>query len=234
MARFNTTRWSLIADVRSDPARARPALEQLCRDYRPPVLTFVRRHGYNTSDAEDLTQEFFARFLERGWYAEAAPERGRFRALVLTALRRFILDSEAHDRARKRGGGAWHVELDDDAGSANGDSPERAFMQAWLGIVIDRARGRLQEECRKSGKTIQFERLWDCIDGRADSDEIEALAAALGLRRNTLAVQLHRLRTRLRQLIRMELLATVGSREDLEAELGEMRTALGIDLTAAE
>ncbi|MDQ3495134.1 MAG: sigma-70 family RNA polymerase sigma factor [Pseudomonadota bacterium] len=234
MTRFNTTRWSLIAEACNDGAGGRPALEQLCRDYRPPVLAYVRGHGYSHADAEDLTQEFFARFIEHGWYSVATPERGRFRALLLTALRRFIQNSRAHDHAHKRGGDVHHVALDDESTAADMASPEQAFMRSWLAVLIERARARLQEEYRGIHREVQFERLWPCVDGRADSDELTAIAAALGLRRNTVAVQLHRLRLRLRQLIRLELLATVGSREDLDAELSELRGSLGIDLTAVE
>jgi RNA polymerase sigma factor (sigma-70 family) len=229
MARFNTTRWSLIADACGDPVQARPALESLCRDYRPPVLAYVRRHAYFAPDAEDLTQEFFARFLEKGWYAGAAPERGRFRALVLTALRRFLLDAEARVRTQKRGGRDPHVELTGQESSASDDTPERAFMRSWLGVILDRARRRLHAECVEAGKGTQFERLWGCMDGRADGDELATLADALGVRRNTVAVQLHRLRARMRQLTRLELQATVGSAADLELELGELRAALGFE-----
>ncbi len=234
LMRFNTTRWSLIADASGDPSLARPALAELCRDYRPPVLAFVRRNGYSPADAEDLTQEFFARFLERGWHAEASPERGRFRALVLTALRRFLLDAQAHVRTQKRGGGARHVELAESMEIVADDSPERAFMRSWLGIILERARRRLQVECSDAGKGVQFERLWGCIDGRADSADLAALADELGVRRNTVAVQLHRLRARMRQLTRLELLATVGSREDLDAELDELRDLLQIDLATKD
>ncbi len=230
MVRFNTTRWSLIAEASGEPMRARPALESLCRDYRPPVLAYVRRHGYAAADAEDLTQEFFARFLERGWYMAAAPERGRFRALVLTALRRFLLDARTHARTQKRGSGALHVALEADEISTPGDSPERAFMRSWLAIILNRARDRLRQECAEAGRAAQFEKLWELIDGRAESAEIAALANELGLRRNTVAVQLHRLRARMRQLTRLELLSTVGSREDLDRELEEWRTVLDLDL----
>jgi len=232
MTRFNTTRWSLIAKADGDPVTARSALDDLCRDYRPPVLAYVRRHGHGQADAEDLTQEFFAGFLERRWYADATPERGRFRALVLTALRRFLIDAGLRDRAQKRGGGAAHVEFDNVLEPAGDDSPERAFMQSWLAIILERARLRLHQEYRDAGKGEQFEHLWGCIDGRADTEEIGDLANRLGQRRNTIAVQLHRMRTRLRQLIRLELLATVGSREDLDAELGDMRDALGLTTRA--
>ena len=95
MSKFQTTRWSLIVAARDSPSQARTALEQLCRAYRPPVLAFVRRSGYAPADAEDLTQAFFLRFLERGWYAEADPDRGRFRTLLLVSLRNFLHDQHA-------------------------------------------------------------------------------------------------------------------------------------------
>lgn len=233
MARFNTTRWSLIAEASGDPSRSRAALEQLCRDYRPPVLAYLRQRGYSTADAEDLTQDFFLQFLERGWHANADPERGRFRALLLSALRRFVLDSHAHVTAQKRGGKVRHVELPEGAGQmadqlAGADDPEQAFMQGWLGVLLERGRKRLQKEYSEAGKGMHFERIWRCLDGPADSGELGELAAAMGLRSNTLAVQLHRARTRLRQLIRLELLATVGSSEDLELELRELRGVAGL------
>lgn len=229
MARFNTTRWSLIADACSEGEQARPALEQLCRDYRPPVLAYVRGHGHGRHDAEDLTQEFFVRFIEQGWYSVATPERGRFRALLLTAVRRFVQNSDAQRRAIKRGGDIRLVAFEDSTTAAAPGSPEQAFMQSWVAILLERARHRLHEEYQEAGRTALFEQLWPCIDGRAGSDELLAIAECLGQRRNTVAVHLHRMRKRLRQLIRLELLATVGSREDLEAELEELRQGLGLD-----
>lgn len=228
MARFDTTRWSLIAEACSQGEQARPALEQLCRDYHQPVLAYVRGHGHAHHDAEDLTQEFFVRFIEQGWYSVATPERGRFRALLLTAVRRFVQNSDAHQRARKRGGGMRLVTLDDSTAAVATGSPEQAFMQSWLAILIDRARSRLHEEYRAAGRMALFEQLWPCLDGRAGSDELQAIAESLGQRRNTVAVHLHRMRKRLRQMIRLELLATVGSREDLEVELEELRVGLGL------
>lgn len=233
MTRFNTTRWSLIADAAGADANARPALEALCRDYRPPVLAYFRCHGISPSDADDMTQDFFAGLIERGWHARASRERGRFRALILTALRHFLIDSQASRHAHKRGGDAPHIEFDDDIATETADSPERSFTQAWIGIVIDRARIRLRDDFDRSGKSDHFRSLWNCIDGSADSTEITELATTLGLRRNTVAVQLHRMRARFRQLIRDELLATVSTREDLDREIDELREVLGIDLSPA-
>lgn len=228
MSRFQTTRWSLIeAAARDDPYHARAALEELCRAYRPPVLAFVRYSGYSASDAEDLTQSFFLRFLERGWYADADPGRGRFRSLLLTALRHFLSDQHAQAIARKRGGGAMPdggatiEQLADD-----NPGPEDAFTRAWLETVVSHAMTRLHDEWTRAGKAEEFLQLSTMLVERADPDELHALAAATGTRANTLTVQAHRMRQRLRQLVRLELLQTVGSREALEQELAELRGVL--------
>jgi DNA-directed RNA polymerase specialized sigma24 family protein len=226
MSPFQTTRWSLIHTATEDPMRARAALEQLCAAYRPPVLAFIRRSGYNASDAEDLAQSFFLRFLETGWFAHADPERGRFRCLLLTALRHFLSDQRAQVMARKRGGGTVQVEDGLDACTAGDDGPEEAFTRAWLATVIDHAMTRLDIEWREAGKRQQFRLLSPMLTERADPEDLLALSKATGMRANTIAVQAHRMRQRLRQLVRLELLQTVGSREALEQELAELRGAM--------
>ena len=225
MSRFQTTRWSLIVAARDHPSQARGALEQLCRAYRPPVLAFVRHSGYSQADAEDLTQAFFLRFVERGWYGSADPERGRFRSLLLTALRRFLLDQRGAEHAAKRDV-SRSVEFDELTQSGDGESPEQAFTRVWMGTVIGHAYARLEAEWERAGKHEQFTQLSALLAERADSAELHAVASRLGLRPNTLAVQTHRMRQRLRELVRLQLLQTVGSREALELELAELRTAL--------
>ena len=229
MSKFQTTRWSLIVAARGQPAQARAALEQLCRAYRPPVLAFVRSSGYAQGDAEDLTQAFFLRFLERGWYADADPHRGRFRTLLLVALRNFLHDQHAQAHALKRG--ALRAIGYDDALErlAGGESPEQAFTRAWLGTVLAHAMRRLEQEWERAGKHEQFERLAALLVEHAGASELRELAVATGVRSNTLAVQAHRMRTRLRQLVRLELLQTVGSSEALEQELADLRKVLDED-----
>lgn len=221
MSGFQDTRWSLIAAARGHPQHARQALEQLCRAYRPPVLAYLRRSGLNVEAAEDLTQAFFVHFLERGWYADADPQRGRFRSLLLTALRRFVIDQRLHESARKRSA----PQVGDDALDRIADedeTPDAAFTRAWLGTVIGHAMNRLQDEWTSAGKREQFEQLAPLLE-HADPRELQALAASTGTRSNTLAVQVHRMRQRLRELVRQEMLQTVGSREALEQELAELR-----------
>lgn len=224
MTRFQTTRWSLIAAAHEQPSRACSALEQLCCAYRPPVLAFVRRSGYGANDAEDLTQAFFVHVLERGWYPDADPHRGRFRSLLLTSLRHFLADQHDQAGAAKRGG-QWTATDATDQLADDRESPEQAFARAWLGTVLSRAMARLHREWERAGKQAQFEQLSPLLAGH-DGAELKALAQASGLRRNTLAVQVHRMRQRLQQIVRLELLQTVGSREALEQELEELRAVL--------
>lgn len=234
MAGFATTRWSLILDARLGPEVAQDALEQICRAYRGPVLSYVRRAGYSPADAEDLTQDFFTGFLERSWHAKADPERGRFRSYLLTALRRFLLDARDRALALKRGGGQIQVDFDDNfqhVAAASSESPEQAFTRHWMNTVLERALHRLRGEALAAGKGPQFDRLVGFMAESPDSNTYHSLGLELGLRPNTIAVSVHRLRQRLRALVREELLQTVADPVALDAELRELRNSLASEFS---
>src|SRR5207249_7732605 len=110
---FATTHWSVVLSAGQDswPA-AQDALERLCRTYWYPLYAYVRRQGHSPEDAQDLTQEFFARFLEKQIFRQARPERGRFRAFLLTSLKHFLVSEWHRATARKRGSGHTPVPLD--------------------------------------------------------------------------------------------------------------------------
>ena len=233
MPGFATTRWSLILDAHLGPEAALDALEQICRDYRGPVLSYVRRCGYSAADAEDLTQEFFTRLLERRWHTNADPARGRFRSYLLTALRRFLLDAKDSASARKRGGGHLRVDTEDAIGvlaAPSTESPEQAFTRNWMNTVLERAVHRLRNEAIAAGKGELFQRLNGFIAEPPDASGYRALALELNLRANTIAVNVHRLRQRLRTLVRLELLQTVADPAALDDELRELRGSFASDL----
>lgn len=101
---FATTHWSVVpqaGDQHSPTARA--ALEVLCRAYWPPLLAFVCRAGHRPTDAQDLIQEFFARFLEKNYLSVACHERGRFRSSLLTSLKHFLTQEWRKSHTAKRG-----------------------------------------------------------------------------------------------------------------------------------
>ncbi|HVV96735.1 MAG TPA: sigma-70 family RNA polymerase sigma factor [Rhodanobacteraceae bacterium] len=228
MSRFETTRWSLVLKARADAPDARTALEALCRSYRPPVLAYVRSRGYAPEAADDLVQGFFERFLDRAWHAGADSERGRFRAYLLTMLKRYLSNVAIEARAHKRGGDARIEPLDDADGALEGDdTPDRSFERAWAVTLLGRALARLRSEADEVGKAALFDALKEFLVERPDEADYARVAAKLGMRRNTLAVSVHRLRHRLRQLIEDELAETTGSEPDLEAEFAHLRTALG-------
>lgn len=229
MGGFDTTRWSIVLRARGEPATARAALETLCCTYRPPVFAFVRRQGYRADVAEDLTQAFFTRFLEGEWYSCADPARGRFRSFLLTALKRFLLKADVQAASLKRGG-AYRFESLDAAGSiepASEETPDLVFERAWADAVLDAALARLHHEAERAGKGALFERLREFLVEPPDETDYARVAADLNLRRNTLAVAVHRLRQRLRELVREELAETVSDGELLDDELHFLRRALG-------
>ncbi|HEV8694020.1 MAG TPA: ECF-type sigma factor [Lysobacter sp.] len=228
MARFATTRWSLILDAR-DPAVARDALEEICRAYRGPVLVYVLRRGYAMADAEDLTQEFFTRFLESRWHEVADPARGHFRGLLLTALKRFLISASKAANTQKRGGGMFRMEGDSEVDclfTNESDAPDEAFEHAWAMTVLERSFARLRAEAESAGKAELFRQLSPHIGEPPLVDEYQRIGAQLGLRTNTVAVAVHRLRTRLRDLVHEELADICDGPDGVAAELRALREAL--------
>lgn len=230
MARFNSTHWSLVLRAREGTPDARAALDRLCRVYRPPVVAYIRGRGYPADATEDLAQTFFARFIEGAYHASADPARGRFRAFLLVALKRFLINADAEAHALKRGGAVSMRRLDDSQLNmeqlAAGDSPENAFERSWAIAVVDAALHKLRAEAEQAGRRDMFDQLAEFLTERPDEADYHRAAQALNLRRNTLAVAVHRLRHRLRELVRAELAQTTAAREDLESELRDLRQTL--------
>jgi len=186
------------------------ALDPLYRACRAPVLAYIRHRGYAIDRAEDLTQAFFARLLEHGAALDADGQA--FRRCLLTAVKRFLINTEQEGRTIKRGGTMRFESIDADdthlariASEDNG--PEHAFERAWAMAVLDAALERLHVEAVDAGKGDLFEQLRDFLIEPPDRADYSRMAEAMCLRRNTLAVIVHRMRLRLRALIRAELAA---------------------------
>lgn len=224
-------------DARGDARAAHGALEAICRAYRSPVLAYIRRSGLDAGDAEDLAQEFFAQLLENRWDTRADPQRGRFRAFMLTALKHFLLNSHAAAGRGKRGGGRTRVDFalaTDALAAPDSQSPEQVFERAWAMTVIERALDRLRDEAARAGKATLFGQLAPFLGEPAEPADYRALGQALGLRPNTVAVAVHRLRTRLRELVRLELADQTESADGIDQELRVLRAALASARTPAD
>jgi RNA polymerase sigma-70 factor (ECF subfamily) len=226
---FETTQWMVVTRAGGDDARGREALAGLCRAYWLPLYVYVRRRGYRAHDAEDLTQGFFADLLERGAIRRADPARGRFRTFLLTALTNFM--HNAHDRATaaRRGGTMERLSFDSAEAAealalieAGELTPDLAFDRCWALAVLDRALQRLRAEQARLGKTLWFERVRSFLQTGAAAGDYAAIAAEFGLTKNAVAVAVHRLHARYRELVCAEIAETVSGTGEIEAELREL------------
>lgn len=225
--RFQTTRWSVVVEAGGEGAAARDALATLCRAYHRPVLAYVRARLNGRDEAEDVTQAFFAHLLKQNLPARADPTRGKFRAFLQTSVKNFLANEIKHARAKRRGGDAQLVPetvLETLADEALG--PEQAFEREWARAVVREAMGRLAHETKRAGKAKLFAELRPYLVEPPDAAEYEAVARSNGMRRATIAVAVHRLRARLKELVREVLADTTESEAAVEEELKELRSAL--------
>ncbi len=229
-ARFPTTHWSRVARAGGAPTpEASAALAELFGAYWYPIYALIRRKGHDADAALDLTQDYFARLLEKGTVAAAEPVKGRFRSF-------FLADSRDRDRALKRGGG-WPV-LSIDARDAEGrflrepshdQTPERMFKRDWALALIARVFDGLERHYADSGRSELFHRLKPLVSCGPDDAPRAAVAAGLGMTGANLPEALHRLRARFAAGLREELAATLrdAGNEAIEAELRAIFAVLG-------
>jgi RNA polymerase sigma-70 factor (ECF subfamily) len=222
----------LAAGRRSSPGAER-ALEQLCRAYWYPLYVYARRRGYAKEDAEDQTQGFFSRLLEKEYLRSANREKGRFRTFLLVAFQRFLANEWDRARAQKRGGGIPQLSLDAEAAErryhaepADELSADRVFERRWALTLIEQTISRLRDEYTAAGRGQDFEQLKNFLT--ADSEAIPYSQLAAGLRQNegALRVAVHRLRKRFRELFRQEIAQTVSTPREIDAELRHLLSAL--------
>jgi RNA polymerase sigma-70 factor (ECF subfamily) len=237
VARFATTQWTVVLSAsrdRSDTTHARQALEELCRTYWRPIYAFVRRLGHPPHDSQDLTQEFFARLLATDSLDRVSPAKGRFRTFLLAALKHFLANEWDKLRTQKRGGRLTFVPIDapdTEAGTppdpaSPGPGPDQAFDRQWALALLERVLARLQEEHQAAGRRALFESLKDTLTRDRQGLPYATVASQLGMTEGAVKVAVHRLRLRYRELLRLEIAATVENPGDVETELRELFRAL--------
>ncbi len=223
---FATTRWSLVCAAAEAGSPHQPAaLEELCRRYWPPLYAYLRRSGHSPPDAEDLTQAFLARVIERGLLACACPERGRFRNFLLAALKNFAADAHDHATALKRGGhhprlalDAAEVERDYGALASPELTPDAVYERTWALAVLDRALTALRAEYAARRREALFDGLKDHVWGES-RETIARAGAGLGLTETAARVAVHRLRRRFATILRQQVAETLADPAGVDAEL---------------
>lgn len=229
---FSTTQWSLVlaAGQKSLP-EAREALATLCRAYWYPLYAFARRLGHQPDDAQDLTQAFFARLLEKDYLGAVDRERGRFRSFLLAAFQHFLSKERDRARAQKRGGGKNLLPLDFEAGEnrylrepAHELTAEKIYEQRWAVALLDQVLARLRQEFVAS----RNERLFDHLKGflAGEHTSYRQVAEQLAMSEGAVKVAVHRLRRRYRELVVAEIAQTVSGPEDVDEELQHLFEAL--------
>ena len=231
---FATTHWSVVQlAARHDTTRAQQALSKLCETYWYPLYACVRRQGHKPEDAQDLTQEFFARLLAKDFLASVNPGKGKFRSFLLASLKHFLANEWDRARAAKRGGGRAALSLD----AADAEtryrlepidelSADRIFDRRWAMTLLERVVQQLQGEFERDGKAALFEQLKIVLIMGKGAVSYGTVASNLGTSEGAVKVAAHRMRQRYRELLRGEVAQTVSSAADVDEELRNLFAAL--------
>lgn len=231
---FVSTHWSLVlrAGNRRDQ-QGDQSLAILCQRYWLPLYAFARRRIADPHEAQDLTQEFFARLLEKNMLASASPARGRFRSFLLTALKNFLANEWDWAHAQKRGCGRGQLSLNWEAGESrltlepsHDLTAERLFDRQWTLTLLEHVVGRLQAEFEAAGKRNHFELLKGTIVSGSPEASYSTIATALAMTEDAARQAAHRLKRRYRELLRDEVAQTVGEPGELEDEIGQLFESL--------
>jgi len=224
---FPATQWTVVLAAGGTPSpESAAALERLCSSYWYPLYAFVRRSGHSPPDAQDLTQEFFARLLEHNWIAHADRHKGRFRSFLLMAMKRFLAKEWDKVKTIKRGGQVRFVPLQLDAAEtrytrepADTRTPEQLFEKQWALTLLESVLNLLREDYARDGKGALFHSLEPCLIGSRDTQPYAALGAELGMTEGAARVAVCRLRERYRECLKAEIGHTVASAAEVDEEL---------------
>lgn len=226
---FAATRWTMVlaaAQAGSQDSSGTLALEELCRCYWQPLYSYVQWQGFDAQEAQDMTQEFFARLLAKNSLAEVDRSKGKFRSFLLASLKHFLANERDRARTIKRGGGQTFVPLDAMSTEtryrmepADNLSPDKAFERQWALTVLDQVLARLRVEFVDAGKEALFEALKPFLIGDGKSDSQAEVGKRCGMSEAAIKVTVHRLRRRYRELLREEIAQTVASPEEIDEEM---------------
>lgn len=235
MDRFFTTPWSVVlaAANRTSPECDR-ALERLCGVYWYPLYAFIRRQGHPHHEAEDFTQEFFSRLLEKDYLDGVGPEKGKFRSFLLVCIKRFLANEHDRATAKKRGGGRRHLSIDFGEADeryrlepSHDVTAERIYQRRWALALLEQVLAILAQEFQRTGKGELFETLKAYLVGEHDAPPYAEVGERLGLSEGAVKVAVYRLRQRFRRVLRAEVARTVADDSDIDQEIRLLFEALG-------
>ena len=233
---FESTAWTVVLAARdAHTTVSRELLNTLCATYWKPLYSYIRHCQYSREEAEDLTQEFFARFLEYNSLQDVAPEKGKFRTFLLVSLRHFLANERAKIKTQKRGGDWVRVSMDFVnaeqlyiAGPAHDLSPEILFDAEWARTVIESVVTQLESEFLSSDKPVLFQHLKGHLFGRKEGASYKALGETLHMSENAVKAAVHRARKRCGELLCAEIMKTVATCEDMEEEIRHLINMAGV------
>ena len=225
---FESTRWSVVIAASGNIASRRHALSELFETYRTPLYAYARRSGNSEHDAEDLTQAFFARLIEKNNIATASETRGRFRSFLLTAFRNFIRDEWKSQTTLKRGRGASVPDFDfrdaeDSYAQSRTSLPaDELFEKQWVLSLLSSVVERLRTEQQNTGKLAEFEKLKVFLPGKAVGTNYRAVAERLELSESAAMSKVSRLRRRYRELLTSAISDTVAAPDEVDDEVKQL------------
>jgi RNA polymerase sigma factor (sigma-70 family) len=232
--RFATTHWSVVLQAGQPGAPGyQRALETLCRGYWFPLYAYLRRHGYDSHQAEDCTQAFFCKVLEKQVLRSADSKRGRFRSFLLATLKNFLADERDRARAQKRGGGRKLLSIDFNEAEnqyalepADRLSPEKLFDKSWALTVLERTMACLKAELAGKNKKELFDHLKIYLTAEKGSIPYRDTAAKLNMTEAAVRTAVHRMRRHYRKSLRDEIAQTVATEDQIDEEIDDLFAAL--------
>ena len=231
---FRTTHWSVVLLAGQDGSpEAASALENLCRTYWYPLYAYARRQGHSPPDGQDLTQQFFATFLEKKYFGLANPDRGRFRCFLLASFKHFLTNEYHRSRAAKHGGRCTFVSWDDANAEAHyrnesacETSPDKLFEQTWALTLLEKVMKDLQKEYIHAGKGRIFDALQVFLSGEKSEATYKEIGVGLLMSESAVKMAVSRLRHRYGAMLRSEIAQTVAGPASVEDELRDLLGAV--------
>lgn len=229
---FQTTSWSLVRRANGEiDGEALQALAALCDSYWYPIYAYIRRSGHSAHDAEDLTQGFFAKLLEKGTLAHADPAKGRLRTFLLTCVRNYLRNE--HDRVSAERRGACLLTSFDRGWAeecfafepAHDLTPDRLYQRRWALTLLEFTLQALEAEYHADGKVELFAALRPCLGfSKEKAPNYATLASNLGSSEVAVRTQVFRLRQRWREILFQQVSLTLDdpTSDEIKGELAEL------------